>query len=93
MLSGSDLHAARGRMRVHNLAPIGEAVMNQTIAAGIGNVYKSETLFLAGINPRTRVGELTGRVVELPGSERGTLSHTVVLRNAGYEIQEKNLAN
>ncbi|MEN0110312.1 MAG: DNA-formamidopyrimidine glycosylase family protein [Planctomycetota bacterium] len=59
MLADSDLHAALARMRVHDAAPIGEAVMNQTIAAGIGNVYKSETLFLARINPWTRVGELS----------------------------------
>lgn len=59
MRADSDLEAALARLRVHNLAPIGEAVMNQTIAAGIGNVYKSETLFLARINPWTRVGELS----------------------------------
>lgn len=59
MQHDSDLHAALARLRVHNMAPIGEAVMNQTIAAGIGNVYKSETLFLARINPWTRVGELS----------------------------------
>lgn len=58
MRPGDDLAAILPRLRVHNATPIGEAVMNQTIAAGIGNVYKSETLFLAGINPWTRVGEL-----------------------------------
>ncbi|TWT97089.1 Endonuclease 8 1 [Botrimarina colliarenosi] len=58
MLADSDLAAALQRLRVHNVTPIGEAVMNQTIAAGIGNVYKSETLFIARINPWTRVGEL-----------------------------------
>lgn len=63
MLHDSDLHAALARMRVHHLAPIGEAVMNQTIAAGIGNVYKSETLFLARINPWTRVAELSDAVL------------------------------
>ncbi|MGL4513067.1 MAG: Fpg/Nei family DNA glycosylase [Lacipirellulaceae bacterium] len=59
MLVESDLAAAVARMRVHNAAPIGEVVMNQTIAAGIGNIYKSETLFLARINPWTRVAELS----------------------------------
>lgn len=59
MRHDSDLQAALSRMRVHNAAPIGEAVMNQTIVAGIGNVYKSETLFIARINPWTLVGELS----------------------------------
>lgn len=63
MLADSDLRAALGRMRVHNLAPIGEAIMNQTIAAGIGNVYKSETLFLARLNPWARVGQLPDEVL------------------------------
>ncbi|MDQ6738335.1 MAG: hypothetical protein M3Z30_11635 [Gemmatimonadota bacterium] len=30
---------------------IGDAVLDQRIVAGIGNIYKSEGLFLAGINP------------------------------------------
>jgi endonuclease-8 len=47
------------RFRVHNAAPIGEAVMNQTIICGIGNVYKSEVLFLARINPFHAVADLS----------------------------------
>lgn len=35
----------------HPALPLGEAVMNQGIAAGIGNVYKSEMLFLARLSP------------------------------------------
>lgn len=37
---------------------LGEAVMTQTALAGIGNIYKSETLFLCGINPFQRVSAL-----------------------------------
>lgn len=33
---------------------IGEVVLDQRIAAGIGNVYKSEVLFLRGAEPRRR---------------------------------------
>lgn len=47
-----------GRFRVHNLAPIGVAIMNQTIVCGVGNVYKSEVLFLTGQNPFTAVRDL-----------------------------------
>ena len=39
------------RFRIHNATPLGEAVMNQTIACGVGNVYKSEVLFLNQLNP------------------------------------------
>ncbi len=46
-----DEAAVLGRFRIHDATPIGEAVMNQTIVCGIGNVYKSEILFLTKTNP------------------------------------------
>lgn len=38
---------------------VGEAIMDQRVMSGIGNVYKSETLFLAGIDPWREVGTLS----------------------------------
>jgi endonuclease VIII len=43
--------------------PIGEALLDQRNLAGIGNLYKSETLFLRGVNP----WRPTGEVGDLPG--------------------------
>lgn len=37
---------------------IGEALLDQRNLAGIGNLYKAETLFLRGVNPWTSVGEV-----------------------------------
>jgi len=37
---------------------IAEALLDQRALAGIGNVYKSETLFVAGVGPFAAVGEL-----------------------------------
>lgn len=37
---------------------IGEALLDQTRLAGIGNVYKAEILFLRGVNPWTPVGDV-----------------------------------
>jgi endonuclease-8 len=47
--------------------PIGEALLDQRNLAGIGNLYKSEVLFLRGISPWTRVGAVKNpeRLVEL----------------------------
>ncbi|MCH5373990.1 MAG: formamidopyrimidine DNA glycosylase, partial [Planctomycetes bacterium] len=39
------------RFRLHQRRAIGEAVMDQTIVCGIGNVYKSEVLFLCHLDP------------------------------------------
>ncbi|TDE39438.1 DNA-formamidopyrimidine glycosylase family protein [Actinomadura sp. 6K520] len=38
--------------------PIGEALLDQTRLAGIGNVYKAEILFLRGVNPWTPAGDV-----------------------------------
>jgi len=40
---------------------IGVALLDQEILAGIGNYLKSEILFLARINPRTRIAELSDK--------------------------------
>ena len=39
---------------------IADALLNQRALAGLGNVYKSEVLFMCGINPFARVQDLTG---------------------------------
>jgi endonuclease-8 len=48
--------AERWRHRPH--LPVGVALLRQSLAAGIGNVYKSEVLFLCGVDPFVRVGTL-----------------------------------
>jgi endonuclease-8 len=50
-----DMADALQRFRTHNAVPLGEAIMNQTIACGVGNVYKSDLLFLLGFDPLARV--------------------------------------
>jgi endonuclease-8 len=46
---------------------IGEALLDQAVIAGPGNVYRSEVCFLAGVDPRTEVREVPdpGHVVDL----------------------------
>ena len=46
------------RLRALGRRSIGEALLVQRALAGIGNVYKSETLFLERIDPRTPVAKL-----------------------------------
>jgi len=53
-----DSAVAAERAAEHGSRPIAEVLLDQRIAAGIGNVYKSEALFAAGIDPRTRVAQL-----------------------------------
>jgi formamidopyrimidine-DNA glycosylase len=53
------------------------ALLNQTLLAGVGNIYADESLFHAGIRPRRRAGRLTRAELE-----RLRLSLVEVLRHA-----------
>jgi endonuclease-8 len=46
---------------------IGEALLDQRNLAGIGTMYRAETLFLRGVNPHTPVGSVPelDRLVDL----------------------------
>jgi endonuclease-8 len=61
--SAPDLDAVmeRARKAAHAARPIGELLLDQSIAAGLGNVYKCELLFLHGVHPWTRVDALDDR--------------------------------
>jgi endonuclease-8 len=58
---------------------LGDALLDQRLVSGIGNVYKSEGCFAAGLDPWRRVGEL--------GDEElvSVLSETAALMRAGLE--------
>jgi len=57
------------RLRERPETEVGSALLDQEALSGIGNIYKSETLFLAGVSPFSRVRELDDtrltRLVEL----------------------------
>ena len=50
---GFDTMVRRATIAAHQHREISEVLLDQTIAAGIGNVYKSELLFLERLHPRT----------------------------------------
>ncbi|MEQ4303129.1 DNA-formamidopyrimidine glycosylase family protein [Plantactinospora sp. B6F1] len=60
---------------------IAEALLDQTALAGIGNLYKSELLFLRGVSPWTPVRE----VPDLPGMV--ALAHRLLMANRGRWTQ------
>ncbi len=55
----ADLEEALRRLRAHPDLPLGVAVMRQDLVAGIGNVYKSEVLFLTRLDPFAPVAART----------------------------------
>jgi endonuclease-8 len=52
------------RLREHGREGAADALLNQHVVAGIGNVFKSEILFLAGIHPFTPVFRLPDEDLE-----------------------------
>ncbi len=83
-LLGPDWDPAEAVRRIaeHPDATIAEALLDQRNLAGVGNLYKAETLFLRGLWPWTRVVEvadLTGTVElaqRLVASNRGRWTQT-----------------
>jgi endonuclease VIII len=54
-----DSRLAASRALANPMRMVADVLLDQRIAAGIGNIWKSESLFACGIHPRTRVGDLT----------------------------------
>lgn len=60
-------------------APVKQVLLAGEVVVGVGNIYASEALFLAGIRPTTRSARLTGpRVAALHSAVRDVLSRAVL---------------
>jgi endonuclease VIII len=55
-----DADEAVRRLTVAPDRTIGEALLDQRNLAGIGTIYRAETLFLRGVSPWRKVGDVTG---------------------------------
>jgi len=68
--------------------PLGEAVMNQTALAGIGNIWKSETLFLCRQDPFQPVSALSREAIaEIVSSARRLLRASVRSQTAPGSVE------
>lgn len=64
----------------HRRALLKPSLMNQTLIAGIGNLYADEILFQNGIHPRVRIPDLPAGIFEaLHGSMRDVLALSIRL--------------
>lgn len=70
----ADLYArCRGRT-----GPIKNVLMNARVVAGVGNIYASEVLFLAGIHPKCRAGRIGfERIIRLTASISKVLANAI----------------
>ncbi|TCB96242.1 Fpg/Nei family DNA glycosylase [Micromonospora zingiberis] len=82
-LLGADWDPAEAARRLASdpTQTIAVALLDQRNLAGVGNLYKCEVLFLRGIHPRTKVGD----VPDLAGL--ATLAHDLLSANRGRWTQ------
>jgi endonuclease-8 len=59
-----DAKEAAARIRNRADGEIANVLLNQRVVAGLGNVFKSEVLFVCKVNPFTRVAELDDATIE-----------------------------
>jgi endonuclease-8 len=58
LADGFDPQLAASRASAHGARTIADVLLDQRVAAGIGNIWKCESLFARGIDPRTKVSAL-----------------------------------
>jgi endonuclease-8 len=85
------------------VTPIGKLLMDQSVVSGIGNVYRAEILFRAGINPHTPGKSLSDQAVRALWKDWAHLLHIGVatgqmmtmdnLEGAAYTDAMKNRAD
>jgi endonuclease-8 len=73
-----DPAAAISRLRARGELPVHEALLDQSVLAGLGNVYRSEILFLARLPPDRLVGRLDDQKL----AEVVALARKLLLANA-----------
>jgi endonuclease VIII len=64
LASDFDESQAMAHLTANPALEIGDALLKQSIVAGIGNVYKSEICFACGVNPFRKVSTLTQEEVQ-----------------------------
>ena len=67
----------RRTRQLGNQSLLAEALLNQSIAAGVGNVFKSEVAFLAGVHPFTPVKDLSDHAL----ARIWRIAHTQLVEN------------
>jgi endonuclease VIII len=58
------------RLTAEPKRPVGDALLDQRTMAGIGNVYKSELCFIAGVTPWTAVGDVPSPALVVESAHR-----------------------
>jgi endonuclease VIII len=92
-LLANDFDPAVAAARIRSAGPdlaVGDALLGQRLVAGIGNIFRSEGCFAAGLDPRTPVGELTDeQLVGVLGATRGLMLEAVETGRQPKEVYRR----
>jgi endonuclease-8 len=81
-----DAEAAVRCVLAHGDEEIADVLLHQEVLAGVGNVFKSETCFVVGVNPFCKVGALSREQVIALIADAQRLVAANVLEDSGDEI-------
>jgi endonuclease-8 len=74
------------RIRAHTSEEIADVLLHQEVLAGVGNVFKSEVCFVAGINPFCKASALSNDQIQSLISTSQKLVRANVLEDSGDAI-------
>jgi endonuclease-8 len=80
------VEALRAFAKTNPDAEVGVTLLNQRVLAGLGNVYKSEVAFAAGVNPFRRMSTVTEREMQVMAEFAGKWMQANVLDGASDGI-------
>ena len=81
-----DAVEVEGRLLAHSDEEIGDVLLHQEVMAGVGNVFKSEICFVAGIHPFCKVAALSLEQVRASIAVAQRLVAANVLEDSGDSI-------
>ena len=83
----AELAAHFGQSFARRRGPVKNALLDQTVVAGVGNIYADESLFLARINPNSRADSIPGpKLLALAESLQEVLLTSI--RECGSSIRD-----
>jgi endonuclease-8 len=83
---GFDANEGAQRLLLNRDLEVGEALLKQSVVAGIGKVFKSEICHACGVHPFRKVGSLTTREVTNLMSVAGEFLRANVTEASGNQI-------
>ena len=84
----NDADPARAIDRIaKSRAPIGRLLMDQSVIAGIGNIYRTELLWRAGLHPDTKGMQISRSALEMLWQDAKQLLEIGVKRNAIITVE------